>query len=508
MTNNTNAGNEERRTATGSDLSGRAPDKNAPRVRVPARQTNESVRFEARNAPVRRRQDVAPRVRTAPQRRELTVRQRAEQRAAVESQRKASAPEAMDNPAVRSDKSIHPANNNSAPVQNYPLKRITAGEKEVKTPSHGTRSPRADKLSTGKIVRRVLGCIGTAILFVVVTVYVLVFSIAHGPSETMRNALVLSAMQASATKWVPGIFLSSETVDEIVANSQKVTVEQIDIDEYAAEPSQNNSQDGDNQPVDEWANSTDGVIYEIVHGSTYKAYILLIKDPSKVYVATSSNYVNATAGMTLFKCVEREHCLAAINGGEFADSGGMGSGATPIGLTYSNGAKVWDDGAVRTFMGFDKNDKLVVSESMTAREADELGIRDAVSFQNNNVLIDNKDGRVNFYYSDANTGTSQRTAIGQRADGTVIFLVTDGRSTSSLGATRGDVIDLMVQYGAVTAAMLDGGSSTMMYYEDYADKYNIDKSTLDEYQLQGMVNKYKAFTKPRYIPTYFCVRGN
>ena len=90
----------------------------------------------------------------------------------------------------------------------------------------------------------------------------------------------------------------------------------------------------------------------------------------------------------------------------------------------------------------------------------------------------------------------------------MIFLVTDGRSTSSLGATRGDVIDMMVKYGAVTAAMLDGGSSTMMYYEDYADKYGIDKSTLDEYQQQGMVNKFKAFTKPRYIPTYFCVRGD
>ena len=186
----------------------------------------------------------------------------------------------------------------------------------------------------------------------------------------------------------------------------------------------------------------------------------------------------------------------------------MGTGAYPSGLTYSLGRKVWDDGARLTFIGFDNNNKLVVANSMTAREADQAGIRDAVSFQTNNVLIDNKDGKVNFYYSDANTGTSQRTAIGQRADGTVILLVTDGRSTSSLGATRGDVIDMMVQYGAVTAAMLDGGSSSMMYYEDYVEKYNIDKSKLDEYQLKGMVNKFKAFTEPRYVPTYFCVRGD
>jgi exopolysaccharide biosynthesis protein len=63
----------------------------------------------------------------------------------------------------------------------------------------------------------------------------------------------------------------------------------------------------------------------------------------------------------------------------------------------------------------------------------------------------------------------------------------------------------MVSYGAVNAAMLDGGSSAMMYYENYFDKYETDKSNLDQYQLQRLVNKYKAFTPPRRIPTFFCV---
>ena len=64
----------------------------------------------------------------------------------------------------------------------------------------------------------------------------------------------------------------------------------------------------------------------------------------------------------------------------------------------------------------------------------------------------------------------------------------------------------MVSYGAVSAGMLDGGSSAMMFYRDYYDKYDIDKSTLDEYQLQGLVNNYKAFTNPRRIPTFFMVK--
>lgn len=41
--------------------------------------------------------------------------------------------------------------------------------------------------------------------------------------------------------------------------------------------------------------------------------------------------------------------------------------------------------------------------------------------------------------------------------------------------------------------------------KDYYDKYETDKSLLDKYQLQGLVNKYKAFTTPRRIPTFFMV---
>ena len=142
---------------------------------------------------------------------------------------------------------------------------------------------------------------------------------------------------------------------------------------------------------------------------------------------------------------------------------------------------------------------------MTKARAEQLNIRDGVSFQNGNTLITNENGSISIHYADNNTGTAQRTAIGQAADGPVILLVTDGRSASSLGATKNDVIDVMIDYGAVTAGMLDGGSSSLMYYEDYFTKYSYDESTLDQYQKRGLINKYKAFTTPRRMPTYFCV---
>ena len=68
-------------------------------------------------------------------------------------------------------------------------------------------------------------------------------------------------------------------------------------------------------------------------------------------------------------------------------------------------------------------------------------------------------------------GLNPRTAIGQRADGAVLLLVIDGRQSHSLGASYKDCQDVMLQYGAVNAANLDGGSSTLMIYENEPVNY-------------------------------------
>lgn len=348
-------------------------------------------------------------------------------------------------------------------------------------------------------VGRFFVCLGTALAMLIITVYTALLLIAYGPSETVRDLAVNSAMQASATKWVPYLVLSKSSVQAILTKSEEVVQDVVSIDDYTdTEPSDYDS--------DEWENAIDGMILDTVRASTFKAYVLLVKDPTRVFVGTSTDdFSNSTAGVNVFQAADRYGAVACINGGEFLDNGGHGSGYAPLGLTYSGGKCVFDDRSKKTFIGFTKDDTLIVRESMTQSEADALGIRDAVSFQNGNTLIERDGDEVKFYYADGNTGTSQRTAIGQRADGTVIMIVTDGRTASSLGATHNDMIDLMVSYGAVSAGMLDGGSSAMMFYRDYYNKYDIDTSTLDKYQQQGLVNNYKAFTAPRRIPTFFMV---
>lgn len=356
-------------------------------------------------------------------------------------------------------------------------------------------SQKQKKLTLKTVVCRILLVLGTVLGAFIITIITACVMITHGPSESLKNMLVISAEQASATKWVPYLFLSKNSVREIMKASKTISTDIVKAEDY------NKSAAGD-----EWAGSDNGVKLEFLKESKFKAYLCLIKDPKRVKIGVSSeNFEGATVGKSIFDIVKKYNCLAAINGGEFSDIGGNGSGAAPMGLTYSFGKCVWNDGLRRTFMGFDKNDRLVCRNSITKAEADKLGIRDAVSFQTGNVLISQNGDDIKLYYGDSNTGTAQRTAIGQRADGAVILLVTDGRSADSIGATRNDIIDIMVKYKAVNAGMLDGGSSAMLYYKDYQSKYGLDKASLDSFQQKGLVNRYKAFVAPRTIPTFFIV---
>ncbi|MBE7003457.1 MAG: hypothetical protein E7425_04110 [Ruminococcaceae bacterium] len=60
-------------------------------------------------------------------------------------------------------------------------------------------------------------------------------------------------------------------------------------------------------------------------------------------------------------------------------------------------------------------------------------------------------------------GSAPRTAIGQRADGTLIFYTIDGRKAgSSIGATLTAVAMRLVELECVTAVALDGGGSTTL----------------------------------------------
>ena len=85
-----------------------------------------------------------------------------------------------------------------------------------------------------------------------------------------------------------------------------------------------------------------------------------------------------------------------------------------------------------------------------------MGIRDAVEF--GPFLMIN--GKRSFVRGNGGWGIAPRTAIAQRQDGIVLFLVINGRLASSIGADMIDLCDVLENYGAYNAANLDGGSSS------------------------------------------------
>ena len=147
-----------------------------------------------------------------------------------------------------------------------------------------------------------------------------------------------------------------------------------------------------------------------------------------------------------------------MNAGGFYDPNWNSNGALPHGTVISNGKVVSDYADARMgggFIGFTKDDKFILG-NMSKDEALKIGYRDAIEF--GPYLIVN--GKRSFIKGNGGWGIAPRSAIGQRKDGIVLFLVINGRLASSIGADMVDLCDIMENYGAYNAANLDGGSSS------------------------------------------------
>lgn len=213
----------------------------------------------------------------------------------------------------------------------------------------------------------------------------------------------------------------------------------------------------------------EGLQVQHITGPTFKGYLLIVSDPSRVYVGSVPRPYDANKlGWQLDDFAEEYQASAVVNGGGFADPNGMGKGGKPNGIVVSEGQWLQNHTHGETFgtiIGFDENNTLICDSTTDREDAKSLGLRDAVAFSpvliQDGVAIDNTEVRI---------GLSARTAIGQRADGTVLMLVVDGRQPDSYGSAMGALTEILLEYGAVTAANLDGGASTALVM--YGEKVN------------------------------------
>ena len=225
---------------------------------------------------------------------------------------------------------------------------------------------------------------------------------------------------------------------------------------------------------------------EKIESSRSVGYVLEIPDPRRIQVATAANIQEK--GDTTSNIAKMNGAVAAINGGGFHDPNGTGTGRLPYGFIlhdgeYIIGKDVGPSEAV-DFIGFSKSGNLIAGNYDKTELAD-MKAMEGITFGPPLIV----DGKKMITDGDGGWGVGPRTAIGQRKDGTVLFVVIDGRQPGySIGATLRDVQDVLYEKGAYIAANLDGGSSSTLY-------------------LNGkVVNKPADLLGERMIPTAFIVK--
>ncbi len=197
------------------------------------------------------------------------------------------------------------------------------------------------------------------------------------------------------------------------------------------------------------------VISEIV-GDGYRGQIMLIDDPARVFVGTT--VYKGDEGMRILDMMSVYGAVAGTNASGFRDPGGEGMGGEVAGLTMSNGTTWGTYNPNRSSMVLTTDNKLVVGN--VGGDWESYNIRDGMQFYP--VLI--ADG-VRQVSGSSGYGLQPRTAVGQREDGVICFLVIDGRDpTWSLGCTVGDMADILESYGIINAACCDGGASSCLAY--------------------------------------------
>jgi len=355
---------------------------------------------------------------------------------------------------------------------------------------YAAQKPKSPGRRVGTIALRFLSFLLVIIVLLVALLLTAIWVVSKGPSPTAQRMFVLTVKETSAAGFLADIFLSAEEVDMILNPPDRddeddsfqtdttlisIPSQRAQFSGYETNTDPGNDNDNNVQPDD----IPDIEIHE-VNGIGYRGYMLIVHDPKRVYVGTLNSFGEGR-GWTVIEHVSRHDAIAGINGGGFYDPEGRGSGGMPEGIVINDGVFKHGSGSGTVcVMGFDEEGILHVG-NMTAATARNLGLQEALSF-GPALIINGTPQNV------PHSGVNPRTAIGQRADGAVLMLVVDGRQIDSVGATYRNLVDIFLEFDAVNAGNLDGGSSTLMVYDG------------------EVVNSGPTMIHNRRMPTTFLVR--
>ena len=278
----------------------------------------------------------------------------------------------------------------------------------------------------------------------------------YGPWKGFREWLITTAMTTMTHQYFATWFYTDDVINDVL-NRNKIVEINEDTDTNSINVAMGHVTEYENeferQILERDPENNDYKIIEI-EGKGYSGYLVAVYDPSRIQAVCTKNL--GKSGQYLTKMAEEHDAILAVNGGGFDDPNFSSTGGSPLGVTicnweYTSQAKYNGAGGL---IGFTRANKLILTSKVSVAEAKEKDIRDGVTF--GPFLIVN--GKKSSVVGNGGWGTAPRTAIAQRKDGIVLFLVIDGRTASKPGADMDDLIDILLDYGAYNAANLDGGT--------------------------------------------------
>lgn len=304
---------------------------------------------------------------------------------------------------------------------------------------------------------------------------IMVLFLLYGPYSGFREWLVTTAMTTMTHQYFATWFYDDDTIDYILDKNRVIEINEttntnsITIGSIGKNGTKYENE-YERQILERDSKNNDYKIIEI-KGKKYDGYLVAVYDPSRVHTVCTKKL--GTSGQYLTKMAEDNDALIAINGGGFDDPNFNSTGGSPVGITVSFGKYLTTKSYAGSggIIGFTDEDKFVLGK-ITTKEAKSMGIRDAVTF--GPYLIVN--GKASSVLGNGGWGQAPRTAIAQRKDGIVLFLVLDGRTASKPGADMNDLIEILQNYGAINAANLDGGTSSVLVVNNVIVNDPIDSS--------------------------------
>lgn len=279
----------------------------------------------------------------------------------------------------------------------------------------------------------------------------------YSPYEKFRTWLITTAMMTMDHQYLCKWFYSDTQINDIMSQNYIIESEEDTDPELIKQQIEASY----NEYEKELLIHEEGEAYKIVKFEVNgaDAYMAAIFDPSKVKLEVTQQI--GVLGDYVTNMAARNNAVMAINAGGFID-GPESKGEFPSGITISNGQLITNNeyGQANETGGIIglTNDNVLVLLKKTAEEALAMGVRDAVSW--GPFLVVN--GQPSTVSGNGGWGGGARSAIGQRQDGTILFLQVGSNAYRTTGAGMEDLVEIMVRYGAYNAANLDGGTSSVL----------------------------------------------